>query len=149
VQSWNLSSASSQILYGAIRGAAARTVASLQIGSSNRKTTRAVLRLRNPSFVQLLHTRNTQSKKVLYLKGCKEDWPSCCLAKCQNSRPRLASDHDARRGPHFVCRLSGRVSRREIVPCGAAHKKRSRHARMGLKANVRPQMHHLFACDAF
>jgi hypothetical protein len=57
-QSWNLSSASSQILYGAIRGAAARTVASLQIRSSNRKTTRAALRLSNPSFVQLLHKRH-------------------------------------------------------------------------------------------
>jgi hypothetical protein len=65
VQSWNLSSASSQILYGAIRGAAARTVASLQIGSSNRKTTRAVLRLFDPSFVQLLHNTHTQSEKVL------------------------------------------------------------------------------------
>ena len=64
-QSWNLSSASSQILYGAIRGAAARTVASLQIRSSNRKTTRAVLRLSNPSEVQLLHNTHTTRKKVL------------------------------------------------------------------------------------
>ena len=65
-QSWNLSSASSQILYGAIRGAAARTVASLQIRSSNRKTTRAVLRLMQ-SFASAASPQHahTTRKKVL------------------------------------------------------------------------------------